>query len=170
VTDPGATVHDVETRTKVGVADVAPDFTLPGTDGTSEGHREYSLREFRGRPVVLVFYPADNSPVCTVQLTRYSTDIAQLDGVGAQVLAISPQSVDVHDGFAEAQGGFKFPLLADAGKTVGETYGVLGPLGFYRRSIFVLDAAGVIRYAYRSITSLSFQPTDALVEHVRELA
>ena len=119
--------------------------------------------------MVLVFYPADNSPVCTVQLTRYSADITQLDGVGAQVLAISPQSVEVHDGFADKQGGFKFPLLSDVDKAVGEQYGILGPLGFYRRSIFVLDAAGVIRYGYRSITSLTFQPTDALVDHVREL-
>jgi peroxiredoxin Q/BCP len=159
-----------ESKVKVHVGDVAPEFTLPGTDGTAGGHREYALREFRGRPVVLVFYPADNSPVCTVQLTRYSADITQLDGVGAQVLAISPQSVEVHDGFAAKQGGFRFPLLADADKAVGEQYGILGPLGFYRRSIFVLDAAGVVRYAYRSITSLTFQPTDALVEHVRELS
>jgi peroxiredoxin Q/BCP len=159
-----------EPKSKVQVGDAAPVFTLPGTDGTAEGHRDYSLTAYRGRPVVLVFYPADNSPVCTVQLTRYSADITQLDGVGAQVLAISPQSVEVHDGFAAKHGGFRFPLLTDADKAVGEQYGILGPLGFYRRSIFVLDAAGVIRYAYRSITSLTFQPTDALVEHVRELS
>jgi peroxiredoxin Q/BCP len=154
---------------KVSVGDRAPQFTLPGSDFTPEGHRDYSLAEYRGRPVVLVFYPADNSPVCTVQLTKYSADISQLDGVGAQVLALSPQPVDVHDGFSEAQGGFKFPLLADVDKAVGAQYGVLGPLGFYRRSIFVVDGAGVIRYVHRSITSLSFQPTEQLVEKVRQL-
>lgn len=160
---------DRSSTPKVGVGDTAPDFTLPGTDGTPEGHRDYALRDFRGRPVVLVFYPADNSPVCTVQLTRYSTDIADLDDVGAQVLAISPQSVEVHDGFSAKQGGFRFPLLTDADAEVGRQYGILGPLGFYRRSIFVLDAAGVIRYAHRSVTSLAFQPTDYLVKQVREL-
>jgi peroxiredoxin Q/BCP len=158
------------TRTiRVGVGDLAPDFTLPGTDFTPDGHRAYTLADYRGRPVVLVFYPADNSPVCTVQLTKYSADIAQLDGVGAQVLALSPQAVDVHDGFSEKQGGFKFPLLADVDKEVGRRYGVVGPLGFYRRSIFVLDAAGIIRYAHRSVTSLAFTPTDQIVEQVRAL-
>jgi peroxiredoxin Q/BCP len=152
---------------KPGVGDRAPDFTLPGTDFTPAGHRDYSLSHYRGRPVVLVFYPADKSPVCTVQLTQYSADIAQLDGVGAQVLALSPQPVDIHDEFSQEQGGFTFPLLADVDKAVGEQYGVLGPLGFYRRSLFVLDAAGVIRYAHRSLTSLSFQPTAQIVEQVR---
>jgi peroxiredoxin Q/BCP len=85
------------------------------------------------------------------------------------VLALSPQPVDVHDGFSEAQGGFKFPLLADTDKVVGGLYGVLGPLGFYRRSIFVIDGDGVIRYAHRSLTSLSFQPTEQIVEKVRTL-
>jgi thioredoxin-dependent peroxiredoxin len=155
--------------TKPGVGDVAPDFTLPGTDFTPDGHRDYTLSAYRGRPVVLAFYPADKSPVCTVQLTQYSAEIAQLDGVGAQVLALSPQTVDVHDEFSDAQGGFRFPLLADVDKAVGASYGVVGPMGFYRRSIFVLDAAGVIRYAQRSVTSLSFQPTEQLVERVREL-
>lgn len=148
--------------------DPAPDFTLPGTDGTPAGHRDYTLDTYRGTPVVLVFYPADNSPVCTVQLTRYTNDIAEFGRVGAQVLALSPQSVDQHDEFARAHGGFAFPMLADADKTVGESYGVLGPLGFYRRSIFVIDPAGVIRFAHRSVTSLTFQPTATIVDAVRQ--
>jgi peroxiredoxin Q/BCP len=157
------------TTKKVTVGEVAPDFTLAGTDSTPGGHRDYTLSEYRGRPVVLVFYPADNSPVCTVQLTRYTADISQLDGVGAQVLALSPQPVETHDEFSQKHGGFRFPLLADTDKAVGERYGVVGPLGFYRRSIFVVDAAGVVRYAHRSITSLTFQPTAQLVEQVRAL-
>jgi peroxiredoxin Q/BCP len=155
--------------TKPGVGDLAPDFTLPGTDFTPEGHRDYTLSQYRGRPVVLAFYPADKSPVCTVQLTQYSAEIAQLDGVGAQVLALSPQAVAVHDEFSEQQGGFRFPLLADIDKSVGAAYGVVGPLGFYRRSIFIIDAAGVIRYAHRSVTSLSFTPTEELADRVRSL-
>ena len=154
---------------KVRAGDFAPECTLPGTDGTAAGHRDYSLSTYRGRPVVLVFYPADNSPVCTVQLNQYTADMRQFDTVGARVLALSPQSVETHDGFARAHGGFGFPLLADIGKVVGERYGILGPLGFYRRSIFIVDGEGVIRYAHRSITSATFQPTKHLIATVRSL-
>jgi peroxiredoxin len=142
------------------VGDTAPDFTLPGT-----GERSYSLSEYRGQPVVLVFYPGDNTPVCTKQLTSYTSDIGQFEGVNAQVLAISPQSVESHDGFATKH-GFKFPLLADTDKRVAALYGTLGPLGFPRRSVFVIDAEGVIRYAHRAIAGLTYRSTDELVRAV----
>jgi len=147
----------------VGVGDQAPDFTARGTDGTSDGRRPYRLHDYQGGPVVLVFYPADHSPVCTEQLTTYSHDIGQFAEVGAQVLALSPQSIDEHEAFAAANGGFAFPLLADEDKAVGTAYGILGPLGFYRRSVFVIDAAGVIRYAHRATAGLTFRPTDEIV-------
>jgi peroxiredoxin Q/BCP len=156
-------------RSKLGIGDAAPEFIQPGTDGTPEGHRDYSLSEFRGRPVVLAFYPADNSPVCTVQLTQYSANISVLGDVGAQVLALSPQSVETHDRFAAAHGGFAFPLLADEDKAVGAAYGILGPLGFYRRSIFVVDAGGIIRFAHRSVTSAMYRPLDEIASVVRSL-
>ncbi|HEV8296954.1 MAG TPA: peroxiredoxin [Acidimicrobiales bacterium] len=154
---------------RLGVGDPAPDFTLAGTDGTSAGHREYSLAEYRGHPVVLVFYPADNSPVCTVQLTQYTSNVADLRDVGAHVLALSPQSVETHDEFAAKQGGFAFPLLADEDKAVGRRYGILGPMGFYRRSIFVVDRDGIVRYSHRSVTSLAFQPSETIVAALREI-
>lgn len=144
----------------------APDFTLPGTDGTPEGRRVYTLREYRGRPVVLVFYPADNSPVCTVQLTTYTRDIGEFAEVGAQVLALSPQSVKAHEAFAEEQGGFAFPLLADTEKKAAAAYDILGPIGFYRRSVFVVDPDGIVRYLHRSTAGLSFRPTEEIVEAV----
>ena len=146
---------------KLVVGDVAPDFALPGTGG-----REYSLSEFRGRPVVLVFYPGDNSPVCTLQLTSYSADMSQFEDLGALVVGISPQDVCSHEGFASKE-GIAFPLLADVDKTVGELYGVLGPMGFYRRSVFVVDAKGVIRYAHRATAGLTFKRSDELVAAVR---
>jgi len=142
------------------VGDTAPDFTLPGT-----GERSYSLSEYRGQPVVLVFYPGDNTPVCTKQLNSYTSDIGEFEGVHAQVLAISPQSVESHDGFA-AKHGFKFPLLADTDKRVAGLYGTLGPLGFPRRSVFVVDADGVVRYAHRAIAGLTFRSTDEIVRAV----
>ena len=153
----------------VSIGDAAPDFALAGTDNTDEGRREYKLSEYRGRPVVLVFYPGDNTPVCTRQLNSYTTDIEQFQAVGAQVLALSPQSVVSHEGFACKQGGFAFPLLADEDKEVGKAYGILGPVGFYRRSVFVVDGEGVIRYAHRAVAGLTFRSTDEIVDAVRAL-
>jgi peroxiredoxin Q/BCP len=144
------------------VGDEAPDFSLAGT-----GDRTYTLKEYRGQPVVLVFYPGDHTPVCTRQLNEYTSDIDKFAEVGAQVLAVSPQSVKSHEGFSCSQGGFGFPLLADEDKAVGTTYGIIGPVGFYRRSVFVIDAEGVIRYAHRAVGGLTFRPTDELVNAVR---
>jgi thioredoxin-dependent peroxiredoxin len=144
------------------VGDEAPDFTLPGTGG-----RSYTLSEYRGQPVVVVFYPGDDTPVCTKQLTSYTDDIAQFDGVGAQVLAISPQDVASHERFATKH-GFRFPLLADTDKQVAQAYGTLGPLGFPRRSVFVVDAAGTVRYAHRAIAGLTFRSADEIVQAIRE--
>lgn len=146
---------------RVGVGDVAPDFTLEGT-----GDRAYSLSEHRGQPVVLVFYPGDNTPVCTMQLNTYSSDIAQFDELGAQVLGISPQDVDSHEAFSGVH-GFSFPLLADTEKSVGRAYGILGPVGFYKRSVFVIDRSGQIRYVHRAAAGLTFRKTDELVAAVR---
>ncbi|MGQ0431406.1 MAG: peroxiredoxin [Microthrixaceae bacterium] len=145
----------------------APLFTLDGTDNTDAGRRPYSLEDYRGRPVVLVFYPGDSTAVCTRQLNAYTEDIASFEEAGAQVLAISPQSIASHDEFSCKQGGFGFPLLADVDKSVAEAYGILGPLGFYRRSVFVVDAGGVIRYAHRAVAGLTFRSTKELVEAVR---
>jgi thioredoxin-dependent peroxiredoxin len=147
----------------VAVGDVAPDFTLPGTGG-----RSYSLAEFRGRPVVLVFYPGDNTPVCTSQLNTYSREIEQFADLDAQVLGLSPQGIESHEKFSDKQGGFAFPLLADTEKKVGKLYGILGPLGFYRRSEFVIDASGVVLYAHRSVTGVTFKSTDDLVAVIRK--
>lgn len=150
----------------VAIGEPAPAFTLAGTDGTDEGRRDYSLADFAGSPVVLVFYPGDNTPVCTRQLNEYTAEIDAFEGVGAQVLALSPQDVASHEGFAEKQGGFGFPLLADTDKSVGDAYGILGPLGFYRRSVFVVDADGKIAYSHRAIAGLTFRPTAELVAAV----
>jgi peroxiredoxin len=140
------------------VGDVAPDFCLPGTGG-----RDYTLSEYRGQPVVVVFYPGDNTPVCTSQLRAYTSDIARFKEVGAEVLAISPQDVASHEAFACSQGGFAFPLLADVDRSVGSSYDIIGPAGFYRRSVFVLDPDGVVLYAHRAMSGLTFRPVDEIV-------
>ena len=154
----------------VSVGDAAPDFELAGTDGTDAGTRSYSLSEMAGKPVVLVFYPGDNTPVCTRQLNAYTSEFDEFSDLDAQVLALSPQDVASHQAFAEAQGGFAFPLLADTEKSVGDDYGVVGPIGFYRRSVFVVDAEGIIRYVHRAVAGLTFRPTAEIVEALRSLS
>lgn len=139
------------------VGQAAPDFTLPGTGGTT-----YSLSDYRGTPVVLVFYPGDDTPVCTKQLNSYNDDLSQFADLGATVLGISAQDVESHERFS-AKHGFGFPLLADTKKEVASMYGTLGPLGFPRRSVFIVDGEGIIRYAHRAIAGLTFRPVDELV-------
>ena len=147
------------------MGDPAPDFALPGTPGG----RTYALAEYRGRVVVLVFYPADDTPVCITQLVSYTADLDQFADLGADVLGISPQDVASHEQFA-ARHGLGFPLLADTDKAVGRAYGLVGPIGFYKRSVFVVDGEGVVRYAHRSSHGLTYRRTDELVTAVREAA
>ncbi len=144
----------------VDVGDLAPDFTLPGT-----GARSYSLSQFRGSPVVLVFYPGDNTPVCTKQLCSYNDELSQFAGLSAQVLGISAQDVASHETFA-AKHGFKFPLLSDTDKSVHRAYGVLGLMDMPRRSVFVLDGTGVIRYAHRAVLGVTYRPVRELVDAI----
>jgi peroxiredoxin len=144
----------------ISVGDIAPDFSLPGTGGES-----FSLSQFRGQPVVIVFYPGDDTPVCTKQLNSYNNELSAFTGVGAQVIAISAQDVASHEQFS-GKHGFGFPLLADTDKSVAGLYGTVGPLGYPRRSVFVVDATGVIRYVHRAIAGLTFRPVEELVAAV----
>lgn len=145
------------------VGDRAPAFTLASTGGST-----VSLADYGGHPVVLVFYPGDDTPVCTKQLNSYNEDLAEFDALDAQVLAISAQSVDSHEKFSDKH-GFRFPLLADPDKAVAGLYGTLGPLGFPRRSVFILDGGGVVRYAHRAIAGLTFRPVSELVAALKTL-
>lgn len=146
----------------VAVGDKAPDFSLPGTGG-----RSYSLSQYAGQTVVLVFYPGDDTPVCTKQLNCYNNELAQFTDVGAQVLAVSAQDMASHERFATKH-GFQFPLLSDTDKAVAGLYGTLGPLGFPRRSVFVIDSQGIVRYAHRAIAGLTFRPVEELVGAIRD--
>ncbi len=140
------------------VGDAAPAFTLSSTGGTT-----VSLADFKGRPVVLVFYPGDDTPVCTKQLNSYNDELAEFEKLDAQVLGISAQGVDSHEKFS-GKHGFRFPLLADTDKAVAGAYGTLGPIGFPRRSVFIIDGDGVVRYAHRAIAGLTYRPVSELVE------
>jgi peroxiredoxin Q/BCP len=145
------------------VGDRAPDFTLPGTGG-----EQVSLAQFRGHPVVLVFYPGDDTPVCTKQLNSYNDELDQFEQLDAHVVGISAQGIDSHERFA-GKHGLRMPLLADTDKAVAGLYGTLGPLGFPRRSVFIIDREGVVRYVHRAIAGLTYRPVDELVSVLRDL-
>jgi peroxiredoxin len=123
----------------------APDFTLPATPEQS-----VSLSDHRGRPVVLVFYPADWSPVCGDQVTLYQAAMSEFKRYDAQLLGISVDQVWCHMAFAKNR-GLEYPLLADF-EPKGElarTYGVYrGQEGFCERALFVIDPEGVITWSY----------------------
>lgn len=138
---------------KPGVGDPAPDFELSGTGG-----RSYRLADYRGRKLVLAFYPGDFTPVCTRQFCSYRDESERLDAIGAEILGISPQSVDSHERFMREK-SLNVPLLADEDRKVARAYGVVaGPL--VRRSIFVIDEEGVIRHRKVSLAGLSFETAE----------
>jgi thioredoxin-dependent peroxiredoxin len=140
---------------KVDVGDRAPDFELPGTGG-----KTYRLADYRGRKLVLAFYPGDFTAVCTKQFCSYRDNAEQLDEIGADVLGISPQSVSSHERFTEEK-RLNVPLLADEDKSVARAYGVLaGPM--VRRAIFVIDEEGIVRHRKVTLAGLTYESVDDL--------
>lgn len=139
--------------------DPAPDFELPGTGG-----KTYRLSDYRGRKLVLAFYPGDFTAVCTKQFCSYRDEDERLQAMDAEMLGISPQSVSNHERFA-AEKGLNVPLLADEDRSVAEAYGVLaGPL--VRRAVFVIDEEGVIRHRKVSATGLGFETAEDIEKAV----
>ena len=147
-------------ETSIEIGSKAPDFSLPGT-----GDKNYSLSQFRGTAVVLVFYPGDSTAVCTKQLCSYNDELSQFSNVGAQVLAISHQNMASHDKFATKH-NFMFPLLSDPDKKVLNEFGVVGFAGLPRRSVFVIDPNGVVKYVHRSLVGVTFRPVKELIEAI----
>ena len=140
---------------KLNVGDRAPDFELPGT-----GDKIYRLADYRGRKLVIAFYPGDFTPTCTKQFCSYRDQGEKLDDLGADVLGISPQSVESHERFTEEK-KLNVPLLADEDKSVARAYGVLaGPM--VRRAIFVIDEEGVVRYRKVTMVGLTYESADDL--------
>ena len=125
----------------------APDFTLPDQDG-----KEVSLSDFRGRRVVLVFYPADFSPVCTDQLNVYQEVLPQFEEQGAALVGISVDGAFCHKAFREHL-GVTIPLLADfhpKGEVAGR-YGVFSEkYGVASRALVMVGPDGTVEWAYRS--------------------
>ena len=142
--------------TKIKVGDPAPDFALSGVDG-----RTQRLEDYRGRWLVLAFYPGDFTPVCTRQFCAYRDAADRLDQLDAVVLGISPQSVDSHRRFRD-QYQLTVPLLADSDRAAIRAYGVLGPGGLVRRSIFMVDPDGIVRYRHVALLGLHYKDVEEL--------
>src|SRR6266567_4166647 len=153
------------------VGTTAPDFTLPGvllTGGTAE-RGDYTLSAQRGKPVVLAFYTGDNTSVCTKQLCSYTAGLDGFTGLGATVWGISPQDVDSHEGFAR-KFDLGFPLLADVALGVTRQYGIgLGGVGL-RRSVFVIDGDGIVRWKHVTLVGLTFPKPETITAKLAALA
>lgn len=137
------------------VGDPAPDFELEGTDGT------FKLSEHRGERVILLFYPGDNTPVCTKQFCSYRDRPQEFADLGATVVGISAQGVDSHREFT-AKHSLTVPLLADEDKRVAKLYGCVSPIVGVRRAAIVIDEEGVVRHRHDHLLGLDFQSVDDL--------
>lgn len=137
--------------------DQAPDFELPGTDGP------FRLSEHRGRRVLLLFYPGDETMVCTKQFCSYRDRAPEMDELDANVVGISTQDLDSHRSFTSNH-GLNVPLLSDSGGEVASLYGVKRPVMGNTRATFGIDAQGVVRYRHVHRLGLSFEGVDDLRE------
>jgi peroxiredoxin Q/BCP len=140
----------------------APEFTL---NGVPPG--PYHLAGQRGKVVVLAFYPGDFTPVCTRQLQHYEEQRVRMVRTGAVLWAISTDTLEQHERMAKSY-ALSIPLLTDEGGVVSAAYGVRGMLGSARRSIFIVDPQGVIRYSKEEPLSLTYRSVDDILNALRE--
>lgn len=143
-------------------------FTLPGglLKGDTFVRRDYGLEEARGHPLVLAFYPGDDTSVCTKQMCSYSSGLEAFAEVGAEVWGISPQGVDSHEAFAR-KNDLGFPLLADTDRAVARSFGILAPGIGLRRSVFLIAPDGTLHWKHVALLGATFKSVGALA---RELA
>jgi peroxiredoxin Q/BCP len=135
--------------------DAAPDFELDGTEGT------FRLSDHRGERVILLFYPGDNTPVCTRQFCSYRDHPEAFGQLDATVVGISSQSVESHSAFRDKH-GLTVPLLADQDGVVAKAYGSHRPLVGTSRTVVIVDEQGVVRHRHDSRLGLTFQTADDL--------
>jgi peroxiredoxin Q/BCP len=145
--------------------DKAPDFTLEGVPPGPNG--PYHLASERGKVVVLAFYPGDFTPVCTRQLQSYEAERVKMVATGATLWAISTDTLESHERMAKSY-ALSFPLLADPEGKVAQQFGVRNLLGRTKRSIFVIDGDGIIRYAHEDPLSLSYRSVDDILSALKE--
>ena len=139
------------------VGEQAPDFELEGTGGS------FRLSEHRGERVVLLFYPGDNTMVCTKQFCSYRDRADDFAHLNATVVGISSQDVESHNEFTSKH-SLTVPLLADTDSAVAKAYSAHGgPLGT-KRAVIVIDEEGVVRHRHDHLLGLDYQSVDDLRE------
>ncbi len=146
------------TKGKVEVGTVAPDFTLP-----SQAGEMVSLRDFMGnKPVVLFFYPKDDTPGCTKEACAFRDRFEEFSKLDAEVIGISSDSVKSHRSFSEKH-DLPFTLLSDERGKVRKLYGVQNTLGLFPgRVTYVIDKKGVVRHIFSSQVGIDRHVEDAL--------
>jgi peroxiredoxin Q/BCP len=144
------------------VGDAAPDFDLQGTDGP------FRLSEHRGERVVLLFYPGDETPVCTKQFCSYRDRADDMSSLNATVVGISGQDVESHRDFTSNH-GLTVPLLADPDKAVAQAYGVTRPVLGTQRATFIVDETGTVAWTKIHTLGLDFVKVEELAEALASL-
>lgn len=129
----------------IAVGKHAPDFTLKGID---RGRiQDYALRAYRGKWLVLFFYPADFTFICPTEVLGFSRLCGEFRAAGAEILGVSVDSVESHRVWVEELGGVGYPLLSDSEKRVSRAYGVLEEReGVSMRATFMINPAGEVSY------------------------
>ncbi|MCU1267482.1 MAG: Alkyl hydroperoxide reductase/Thiol specific antioxidant/Mal allergen [Acidobacteria bacterium] len=148
--------------TNAGVGSQAPDFTLPDGEGN-----QWRLSDQQGKVVVLLFYPGDETPICTRQMCSVRDNWEDYVATGAEVVGLSTNTVASHKDFAEHH-NLPLRLLADVDRKVADAYGAKSLVpGKVARSVFVIDGSGAIRY--RDVRPLGlFRPKDEeIIEAIR---
>lgn len=150
------------------IGDKAPNFSLPNQDNA-----EISLQDFRGSWVVLYFYPKDKTPGCTQEACDFRDNLANLSGLNAVVLGVSPDSVKTHQSFIDKE-SLNFTLLSDTDKKALKAYGVWGLKKLYGkeyegviRSTFLIDPQGKIAFLWKNVKVKGH--IDAIKEKLQEL-
>ncbi len=136
--------------------DKAPGFTLDGVDGDGN-ETSVALKDYKGKKVVLYFYPRDNTPGCTTEACDFRDNFSRLKSLGVEVLGISPDRIETHKKFREKQ-SLNFPLLSDIDREVAESYSAFGEKKSYGkttmgiiRSTFLIDEEGNIKKSWYKV-------------------
>jgi peroxiredoxin Q/BCP len=148
---------------KPDVGDTAPDFTLEGTEGT------FTLSDHLGERVVLLFYPGDDTAVCTKQFSAYRDASEAMAGLDAVFVGISTQGMDSKASF-KSKYGLTTPLLADTEGAVSKAYGVYSNrFGVAKRAVFIVDPEGRIAHRHENFMSMTFDGVDELREALEKV-
>ncbi len=140
------------------VGDKAPDF-----ESVDDNGRKVSLHDFRGKTVVLYFYPKDDTPGCTTEACSFRDNLEEFRKRGVEVLGVSIDSERSHKNFKEKY-SLNFPLVADKSREIVEKYGATGDSKSAKRITFIIDGNGRIAYVYGKVT-----PKDHSLEVLKKL-